>query len=321
MEKTYKTPQSPANTTEDERLSFPASIGKGYIQNVYFKSGIQLCIADYTLQRPIIRNSDSPLKSIGFGFQLSGCELRYPTGQKTDKIIEPQTSKTVKTGRANFLYYPDVEGLTVHMGTERVVRAGVFMDFTQFCTFAQEETQALVFQRRNPSTGAFSHKGQITPAMRAAIFQIFNCPYQGWAKNLFLESKALELMAHKIGQIETDATRKPDANPLPPQDEERILEAARLLTGDLETSPDLNQLAQSVGMCRSKLHRCFQMFYGVTPFEYLRNRRLETAMDYLMDGRMSVTEAAFAVGYSCPSYFTKVFKKYFGHLPSKNSIK
>jgi AraC-like DNA-binding protein len=74
-------------------------------------------------------------------------------------------------------------------------------------------------------------------------------------------------------------------------------------------------------MCRSKLFRCFRMVYGMTPFEYLRNRRLETAMDLLMDGRMNVAQAAYAVGFSCPSYFTKAFKKYFGHLPSKNPIK
>nr|WP_319395860.1 AraC family transcriptional regulator [uncultured Desulfobacter sp.] len=174
-------------------------------------------------------------------------------------------------------------------------------------------------QLGNLSNGTFFHEGQITPAIRTIIFNIFNCPYQGWAQKFFLESKVLELIAHKIGQIETVDNRKSDTRPLPVPDLDRIREAARLLAGNLENSPDLNQLARAVGMCRSKLHRCFRMVYGVTPFEYLRNRRLETAMDFLMDGRMNVTQAAYAVGYSSPSYFTKAFKKYFGHLPSGNS--
>ena len=256
---------------------------------------------------------EPPFESIGFGFWLSGHSRMYPAGQKTGRDFKP--------GQASFTYFPDVEGLTVNMGTERVVRVGIFMDLTQLRVFAQGENQALPFQLNNLSTGASRHEGQITSAMRAAIFQIFNCPYQGWAKSFFLESKVLELMAHKIGQIEAAETRTPDVNPLPSPDEERIREAARLLAGDLETPPDLNQLARSVGMCRSKLHHCFRMFYGITPFEYLRNRRLETAMDFLRDGQMNVAEAAYAVGYSCPSHFTKAFKKYFGHLPSKNSIK
>jgi AraC-like DNA-binding protein len=302
MEKIDNVSQALAKTTENNRLSFPPSMGKGYIQNVSLKSGIQLTTADYTLKRSITIDLEPPFNLIGFGFWLSGHSRKYPAGQASFKCA-------------------DVEGLTINMGTERVVRVGLFMDLTQFCAFAQGESQALPFQLNNPSTGAFIHEGQITPAMRDAIFQIFNCPYQGWAKNFFLESKVLELMAHKVGQIEVSATRTPDGNPLPSPDEERIREAARLLAGDLETPPNLNQLARSVGMCRSKLHRCFRMVYGITPFEYLRNRRLETAMDFLMDGQMNVAEAAYAVGYSCPSHFTKAFKKYFGHLPSKKPIK
>ncbi|WP_321413744.1 AraC family transcriptional regulator [uncultured Desulfobacter sp.] len=313
MKKICNVPQDLANTTENNRLYFPPSKGKGYIQRVRLKSGIQLNIEDYTLQRPRTMELEPPFKPIGFGFRLSGHTRTYSAGQKTGWNYKPD--------QANFICCPDLENLTVNTGTERVVRVGMVMDFTQFYTFAQGGTERLPFQLNNPLTGAYSHEGPITPAMRAAIFQIFNCPYQGWAKSFFMEGKVLELIAHKIGQIEPDAPRKPDVNSLPSPDVERIREAARLLTGNLETSPDLNQLARSVGMCRSKLHRCFRMVYGITPFEYLRNRRLETAMDFLMDGRMNVAEAAFAVGYSCPSHFSKAFKKYFGHLPSKNFFK
>ena len=312
MEKINGAPLSPANTTENNRLFFSPSMGKGYIQSIRLRSGIQLNIADYTLHRPVTLNLDPPFKPIGFGFGLSGNSRGVPAGHKTVKESKP--------GQASFICFPDLEGLTITRGTERIVRISIFMDLTQLSAFAQEKTGRLPVLLDNPSTKSFSHAGQITPAMRDAISQIFNCPYQGWAKNLFLEGKVLELMAHKIGQIEAAGSLTPDPNPLPPPDEERVREAARLLSGDLETPPDLNQLARSVGMCRSKLHRCFQMFYGMTPFEYLRNRRLETARDFLMDGRMNITEAAYAVGYSCPSHFTKAFKKYFGHLPSKNAF-
>jgi len=313
METIYNLAQAMASASENTRFSFSPSMGKGYIQNVGLKSGIQLTTADYTLKRPITVELASPFNPIGFSFWLSGYRRRYPAGQKRGRDFE--------SGRARFIC-ADPDGLTINMDTERVVRVGIFMDFTQFYTCAREETDGLPFGLNKPPKKAFSHVDQIMPAMRAAIFQIFNCPYQeGWAKRFFLESKALELMAHKIGQMEAAQLETPDVNSLPSQDEERIREAARLLACDLETPPDLNQLARSVGMCRSKLFRCFRVFYGMTPFEYLRNRRLETAMDFLMDGQMNVAQAAYAVGFSCPSYFTKAFKKYFGHLPSKDSIK
>ena len=176
MEKIYNLTQAMANTSGNNRLSFSPSMGKGYIQNLCFKSGIQLTTADYTLKRPIRVNLEPPFKPIGFGFLLSGHSRGYPAGQKPGKGIKP--------GLANFRC-ANLEGLRVNMGTERVVRVNIFMDLTQFYTFAQGETERLPFRLDKPLTKAFVHKCQITPAMRAAIFQIFNCPYQGWAKSFF----------------------------------------------------------------------------------------------------------------------------------------
>jgi len=297
--------------TKNERITLSPSIGKGHIQSVRLKSGMQLITMDYTLRQPIVLEYVPPLAPLGFGFCLSGCSRIQPAGQKEEKVVRP--------GHAVFNCFPNMAGLIETIGTERFLRVTILMDLERFCSVVEAEMDVLPSQLENLSAGISRHEGQITPAMRATVFQILNCPYQGLARRLFLESKVLELMAHKIDQIEAIESLSPNTRPLPSSDMNRVREAARLLAGDLENRPDLNQLARSVGMCRSKLHRCFRMVYGITPFEYLRNRRLEAAMAFLSDGRMNVTEAAFMVGYSSPSYFTKAFKKYFGHLPSKNS--
>jgi AraC-like DNA-binding protein len=56
--------------------------------------------------------------------------------------------------------------------------------------------------------------------------------------------------------------------------------------------------------------------YGTTPFDYLRDRRLEKAKIFLDEGNMDVTEVAYTVGYSSLSHFAKVFRQYFGTPPS-----
>jgi AraC-like DNA-binding protein len=312
MEKIYLAPQALTDPTKDNRIPFSPDMGHGRMESVRLRSGIQLITMDYTLRRPAALEYVPPFAPLGFGFRLSGRSRVHPSGRKEGKEVRP--------GHAVFNCFPDIAGLTETIGTQRVMRVSVFMELERFYSFAENETTALPSQLANLSTRLFHHEGQITPDMHATIFQILNCPYQGWAKSFFLESKVLELVAHKIGQIEAADRRKPGAVHLRSSDMERIREAARLLAGDLENSPDLNGIARSVGMCRSKLHRCFRMVYGITPFEYLRNRRLETARDYLADGQMNVTEAAYAVGYSSPSYFTKAFKKYFGRLPGRSSL-
>lgn len=297
---------------KSNHILLPPSLGEGYIKSLRLKSEIQLILMDYIPKCPITLEYTPPYAPIGFGFRLSGRSQVYWADQKKGSDIRP--------GYAGFNCCTDLGGLVENIDVERVVHVNILMDLDRFYAFAQGDLHGLPPQLETLSNGTFCHNGHITPAMRTTIFHIFNCPYQGWAKTFFLESKALELIAHKIEQIESFDTCGPGIGQLSSPDMARIREAARLLAGDLETSPDLNLLARSVGMCRSKLHRCFRMAYGVTPFEYLRNRRLEAAMDFLTAGRMNVTQAAYAVGYSSPSYFTKAFKKYFGHLPSEKYL-
>ena len=53
-----------------------------------------------------------------------------------------------------------------------------------------------------------------------------------------------------------------------------------------------------------------------TPANFIKNIQMDVALQFLKNGA-SVSESAFGVGFSEPAYFTKVFKKHFGFLPSE----
>jgi AraC-like DNA-binding protein len=53
----------------------------------------------------------------------------------------------------------------------------------------------------------------------------------------------------------------------------------------------------------------------MTISRYLGNLRLERAAELLRSGRLNVTEAATAVGYSSLSHFSKAFAEMFGVSP------
>ena len=78
----------------------------------------------------------------------------------------------------------------------------------------------------------------------------------------------------------------------------------------------MNELARSVGLSHPKLNQGFREIYGVTVFDYLRQKRLENARSYIQEGRMNITEAAYATGFSSSSHFSRAFLKYFGIQPS-----
>lgn len=83
---------------------------------------------------------------------------------------------------------------------------------------------------------------------------------------------------------------------------------------------DSNLSVEDIGeeMCLSRvqLYRKIKLMTGKTPVEIIREERLKRAKVLLCDSSLSISEVAYKVGFSAPSYFTKCYKDYFGSVPS-----
>ncbi|WP_024769108.1 helix-turn-helix domain-containing protein [Aquimarina macrocephali] len=68
----------------------------------------------------------------------------------------------------------------------------------------------------------------------------------------------------------------------------------------------------------SKYHllRLFKKYYGLTPRQYLIDKRIEKSKEHLING-MSVTETCFAVGFESLGSFSTLFKTKTGKSPSE----
>jgi AraC-like DNA-binding protein len=76
-------------------------------------------------------------------------------------------------------------------------------------------------------------------------------------------------------------------------------------------------IAAHCGLSRFQFSRCFHAVYGITFREYLLRYRIIAACHRLQEGKMPVTEIAFAVGFHDGSYFARMFRRYTGVLPSQ----
>lgn len=79
----------------------------------------------------------------------------------------------------------------------------------------------------------------------------------------------------------------------------------------------VDQLAQLMGMGRTKFFAKAKELLGVSPNKYLQNERMRLAADLLADGELTVAEVAYRVGMQDTSYFNKCFKAAYGVPPSK----
>lgn len=84
-------------------------------------------------------------------------------------------------------------------------------------------------------------------------------------------------------------------------------------------SPDLkiDDIADAMGMSRSVLYLKIKQQLGMTPIDFVRHVRIMRACELLKDTDESLSSVAFAVGFSDPKYFSKVFKRETGIVPTE----
>lgn len=80
---------------------------------------------------------------------------------------------------------------------------------------------------------------------------------------------------------------------------------------------NVETLAAELGLSRVQLYRKVKQLTGSSPVEIIRITRLKAAEQLLRTTSKTVSEISYDVGFSSPSYFTKCFKDYFGHLPNE----
>lgn len=155
---------------------------------------------------------------------------------------------------------------------------------------------------------------EMTPAVRFLTQQIFNCPYQGITKRIYLQAKVLELIAAQLSPILTDGGL-PQTLPLKSDTIARIQQAKQIILSRLEHPPSLIELAALVGVSDRTLRRGFRELFGTTVFGYLTQKRMEKAEQLLRGTNKTITEVANLVGYTHLGHFATTFKRKYGITP------
>lgn len=88
-----------------------------------------------------------------------------------------------------------------------------------------------------------------------------------------------------------------------------------------DTTLNLDEVSDAVGLSKYHLCREFTHLYGTSPGKYLSNLRIQKACSMLLQNRQhTIGEIASMVGFSNDNYFCKVFRKALGITPTQYRI-
>lgn len=89
-----------------------------------------------------------------------------------------------------------------------------------------------------------------------------------------------------------------------------------LIEERLDDDLSLDDLAAAAGLSRAHFARTFHRTTGVTPYAYLRGRRVERAKEMLAGPGAALTDVAVACGFRSQSHFGRVFRRATGLTPA-----
>jgi AraC-like DNA-binding protein len=82
------------------------------------------------------------------------------------------------------------------------------------------------------------------------------------------------------------------------------------------TTLNVDRFIKDLGYSKSKLYRSMIPLTGKSPNTFIKEYRLNRALQLLNNQVLNISEIAFETGFNSPAYFTRAFKKQFGLLPT-----
>lgn len=84
-----------------------------------------------------------------------------------------------------------------------------------------------------------------------------------------------------------------------------------------DASLKIDNFNKHLGYSKSQFYRKMIEVTGKSPISFLKEFRLNRALNLLRKNTNNISEVAFDSGFSSPSYFSKCFQKRYGSLPSE----
>ena len=117
-------------------------------------------------------------------------------------------------------------------------------------------------------------------------------------------------------QVTKEAEKEISEAHLEDRDKQFLKQLQAIIQKNLSYSEfGVEDMGQQIGLSRVQLYRKVKAMTGSSVVDLLRKARLAKARRLLETRSMSVSEVAYEVGFSAPSYFTKCFKEEYGMLP------
>ncbi|MFD0794387.1 helix-turn-helix transcriptional regulator [Mucilaginibacter litoreus] len=289
----------------NQRLEIPEKFGKGYCAGYVFNEHIRMIISDYELNADVIvvnPDVDVARKTIFFKFQNI-----FPTAEQA---LDQNPSVLIATSRIN-----TDEIIAIHTNAATI---NIEVDAGYLNKLFDNTSKSPVLESLLQNTQPLLFEQVIYPSLQNTVDEIMTEPAGEAFKLFFLRIKAEELICRLL--MELEKREEKSLYPLNSRDIQAIYKVKEQLIKNIYTPPNIKELTIFAGMSPTKLKRLFRQIFGNSIFNYYQELRMKEAALLLKEGKLSVSETGYKMGFTNLSHFSRVFEHHIGIKPKKYSL-
>lgn len=118
-------------------------------------------------------------------------------------------------------------------------------------------------------------------------------------------SSALDILMIEIQRLTHTTITGESSSPA----DKDLAKVKRYIDSHYQENITLESLANMIHLNKFYFSHSFSKFYGISPINYLNNRRIQICKELLLSSDYKISEIAEIVGFSSESYFSQNFKK------------
>lgn len=296
-------------------LCFPENVGEGFAYAGSLKSGMSFLYVNIVLQQDVLfERTDADDAGILLYFNKVQIGRFYKITSGGQEILVNE--KEYDTVLLNSSQYP----LKLHLTKDSHLRMiGIRFSESLVKKFMKSNNLAFIKsitqQNLDNATDAY-----LTPEVQRLLEDVYHTDVRTTLGQFVLLNRVL-LLVEKFLHLFFIRELPPEKQYHPSQEElENLGKVETFLAKVPDDFPSVEKLARMAMMSSTKLKARFKEVYGMKLYEYYNYNRLIKAKQWIENGEASIQDAAYRIGFTNSSNFSKAFKKEFGVLPGKLKV-
>ncbi|GAB3037871.1 helix-turn-helix transcriptional regulator [Spirosoma pulveris] len=299
-------------TVQNGFLAIPDHLGHGYIRKLSFGPDFKITIHRYLLREDLIikRNASgqgNDLITIFFYSNEQALQIAY---NEEPQVLFSQRDESAIQVTSNDLN--STIRFPAHQQIHYVVVAIKPPRLTELLAVSEPNS---VLQTITGSGNSFLFFERMAAEAKLLLKHMATVDMTDPLSHFYIQIKVQELIYlvfHKLALRQSAAHQTINS-----ADAERLLYIRNEIISDLSVPPVIRELAQVAAMSETKLKQLFKQTFGTTIYNFYQQVRMEEAAFLLKQGKHSVGEVGYELGFSNLSHFSRLFEKHYGLNPKR----